>query len=197
MSHYFSEKPFYNKLKVRTLDVVIRGVYLKLVTGPGVFSSSNIDSGTLLLAENMIVKDSVVALDLGCGYGILGILYAKLCPNSTVYMVDINENAIYLARLNARLNNVKNVKIKKSDLYSSIDNVRFDVVVCNPPISAGMNLNIKLIEDTYNHLNDGGIFQVVYPLKISDRFYEILRRYFKDVEVLAKSGTHKVYIAYR
>ncbi len=197
MSHYFSERSSYGKLRVKYFDVVVRGIYLRIVSTPGVFSSSHIDSGTLLLAENMVVRDGVLALDLGCGYGILGILYAKLCPNSTVYMVDINENAIYLAKMNARLNDVKNVKIKKSNLYSSIDDLKFDVVICNPPISAGMNLNIRLIEETYKHLNDGGIFQVVYPLKMSDRFYNILKQYFKDVEVLARSGTHKAFIAYR
>ncbi|NPB00549.1 MAG: class I SAM-dependent methyltransferase [Crenarchaeota archaeon] len=197
MSHYFSERPLYGRLKTRRFTTVIRGVSFTFVTGPGVFSSSSIDSGSLLLAENMILKDNATVLDLGCGYGVLGIVYAKLCPSSTVYMVDVNELALELARMNVKLNNVRNVKVRKSDLYSNISNMSFDVVICNPPVSLGMNFNERLIKETYEHLNNDGIFQVVYPLKMSDRFLEVLKKYFRHVETLARSGTHKVFIAYR
>ncbi len=197
MSHYFSERPIYGRLKTRRLNIIIRGLSFTFVTGPGVFSSSTIDSGSLLLAENMILKDSSLVLDLGCGYGVLGIVYAKLCPNSTVYMVDINELALELARLNAKLNDVKNVKVRKSDLFSNISDMMFDVIICNPPVSLGMNFNERLIKETHDHLKDGGIFQVVYPLKMADRFQKILEKYFRDVQVLARSGTHKVFLAYR
>lgn len=187
----------YGRLKARRISTVIRGVSFTFVTGPGVFSSSGIDAGSLLLAENMVLKDSALVLDLGCGYGVLGIVYAKLCPSSIVYMVDVNELALELARLNAKLNNVRNVKVRKSDLYSNISDLMFDVVICNPPVSLGMEFNERLIRETYEHLKDGGMFQVVYPLKMSDRFQKILEKYFKDVQVLARSGTHKVFIAYR
>jgi len=197
VSHYFSERPLYGRLKTRRFTTVIRGVSFTFVTGPGVFSSSSIDSGSLLLAENMILKDNATVLDLGCGYGVLGVVYAKLCPSSTVYMVDVNELALELARMNVKLNNVRNVKVRKSDLYSNISNMSFDVVICNPPVSLGMNFNERLIKETYEHLNNDGIFQVVYPLKMSDRFLEVLKKYFRHVETLARSGTHKVFIAYR
>ncbi|NPA22957.1 MAG: class I SAM-dependent methyltransferase [Crenarchaeota archaeon] len=197
MSHYFSERPLYGRLKVRRLDVIIRGVSFSFITCPGVFSSGNIDSGSLLLAENMVLRDNCEVLDLGCGYGVLGIVYGKLCPGSTVLMVDVNEVALQLARMNVRLNNVRNVKVRKSDLYSNLGDHVFDVVICNPPVSLGMSFNERLIKETYEHLREGGVFQIVYPLKMSDRFLEILRRYFRDVETLARSGTHRVFIAYR
>ena len=195
MSHYFSERPYYSKLRVRKIQVTIRGRVFEFVTAPGVFSPKYVDAGTLLLAESMVLRDGVTVLDLGCGYGVLGIVYAKLCPGSTVYMVDVNEQSLHLAKLNAKINNVKNVKIKKSDLYSNIDDLMFDVVVCNPPVSAGLDLNYRLIEETWRHLKDGGIFQVVYPLKMSDRFEEKLRQHFRKVETLARTGTHRVLLA--
>ncbi len=197
MSHYFSERPIFGRMRVRRFDVIIRGLTFSFVSCPGVFSAHGVDAGTLLLAENMIVRDNCTVLDLGCGYGVLGIVYAKLCPSSNVYMVDVNETALQLAKMNARLNDVKNVKVRKSDLYSNIGDTIFDVVLCNPPVSLGMSFNERLVKETYEHLRDGGIFQVVYPLKMSDRFLSLLRRYFKDVDVLARSGTHKVFAAYR
>ncbi len=195
MSHYFAERPYYSRLKVRQIEVVIRGQVFRFVTAPGVFSPKHVDAGTLLLAESMELKDGVTVLDLGCGYGVLGIVYAKLCPSSMVYMVDINEQSLHLAKMNAKLNNVRNVKIKKSDLYSNIDDLQFDVVICNPPISAGLELNYRLIEETWKHLKDGGLFQVVYPLKMSDRFEQKLKEYFKSVRTAARTGTHRVLIA--
>ena len=195
MSHYFSERPYYSKLKIRRIQVVIRGVHFEFITAPGVFSSRYIDPGTMLLAENMIIEDNRVVIDLGCGYGVLGIVYAKLAPLSKVYMVDINESALQLARLNAKINNVKNVIVKKSDLFQNVDVDKFDIVLCNPPVSAGLDLNYRIIEESWSKLRDGGILQIVYPLKVADRFEAKLRDHFSEVKLLARSGTHKAYIA--
>ncbi len=195
MSHYFSERPYYSRLRVRRVRVVIRGAYFEYVTAPGVFSSRYVDSGTMLLAENMVIEDGKVVVDLGCGYGVLGIVYAKFAPNSRVYMVDVNESALQLARLNAKINSVNNVIVKKSDLYSNIDSDKIEVVLCNPPVSAGLDVNYRIIEETWRRLVKGGIFQVVYPLKVSERFEKKLSELFTEVNVLAKSGTHRAYIA--
>ncbi len=195
MSHYFSERPYYSRLRVRRVRVVIRGTYFEYVTAPGVFSSRYVDPGTMLLAENMVIEDGKVVVDLGCGYGVLGIVYAKFAPNSRVYMVDVNESALQLARLNAKINSVNNVIVKKSDLYSNIDSDKIEVVLCNPPVSAGLDVNYRIIEETWRRLVKGGIFQVVYPLKVSERFEKKLSELFTEVSVLAKSGTHRAYIA--
>ncbi len=195
MSHYFSERPYYSKLKIRRIRVVIRGFAFEFITAPGVFSGRYVDPGTMLLAENMVIEDGRVVADLGCGYGVLGIVYAKLAPLSTVYMIDINETALQLARLNARINNVKNVIVRKSDLFSSLDLQHLDIIICNPPVSAGLELNYRIIEESWKKLKGGGLLQIVYPLKVSERFENKLRELFRDVQILAKSGTHKAYLA--
>ena len=196
-SHYFSKEPIIKKLKTRYLEVEIRGFYLKFVTLPGVFSPKYIDEGTQLLAENMIIKDNWIILDLGCGYGVLGIVAAKLAPNGMVYMVDINETAIKLAKINARLNNVKNVKIKHGNLFEPVKNIQFDTIITNPPISAGLELNYKIIHESINYLKQGGLFQIVLPSKMADRLAQEIEKTYGNIELLAKTGTHRVFVAER
>ncbi|RLE63489.1 MAG: hypothetical protein DRN53_02100, partial [Thermoprotei archaeon] len=87
--HYFSRKPE-GELRIYKFSIHIRGISLKLVSASGVFSARRVDLGTKVLLENMIVKDYWHILDLGCGYGVIGLVAAKLAPHGFVVMTDIN-----------------------------------------------------------------------------------------------------------
>ncbi len=197
MSHYFDEEPITRRLRVRKFEVIIRGFRLTFAVTQGVFSSGRVDPGTRLLAENMIIEDGWAILDMGCGYGVLGILAAKLAPHGRVVMVDINKLAVRLAMINVRLNGVKNVEVRHGDLYEAVKGENFDTIITNPPVSAGLGLNERLIRGAYDHLKEGGLLQIVVPKKVRRRFEDMIEDVFGNYEVLTKSGTHIVYVARR
>ncbi|WP_243679150.1 methyltransferase [Vulcanisaeta distributa] len=161
----------------------------------GVFSSEDVDAGTRLLAENMVIMNDWDILDMGCGYGVLGIVAAKLAPRGRVVMVDINKLAVKLAAINIKINRVDNAEVRLSDLYSAVQGERFNTIISNPPITAGLDLNRRLIIEAKDHLKPGGLLQIVVPKKLRSRFEEILYGNYDIVERLAKSGNYIAYVA--
>jgi 16S RNA G1207 methylase RsmC len=136
--HYYDKEPTFKELRVRKIRTIIRGIPLTLVLAPGVFSSEHVDEGTRLLAENMVIMSDWDILDMGCGYGVLGIVAAKLAPKGKVVMVDINKLAVKLAMMNTRINGVSNAEVRWGDLYNAVAGERFNTVISNPPITAGL-----------------------------------------------------------
>jgi len=189
--HYYDEEPIFGELRVRKLRVILRGFRLDIVLAPGVFSSGHVDPGSRLLAESMIVMKGWRVLDMGCGYGILGIVAAKL--GGVVTMVDVNKLAVGLARINARINGV-NAEVRLSDLFNNIEG-RFNTIITNPPISAGMEVVERIIEESPRYLVSGGLLQVVVPRKIRRRFLELMSEVYSIIEELGKSSTHIAYAA--
>src|SRR3989338_5521828 len=96
MPHYFDEKQS-SEFKLKKFSAVIRGRRFDFFSSGGIFSKDEVDSGTRILAENMVVKDGELILDLGCGVGIIGIVIGKLFPDSDIVMTDINKRAVKLA----------------------------------------------------------------------------------------------------
>jgi len=144
----------------------------------------------------MIIKDGWRILDLGCGYGVLGILAAKLAPHGLVYMVDINKQAVRLAKLNAKLNNVKNVKILWGNLYKPVKNETFNTIISNPPQAAGLDTLKVIIRDSLKHLDKGGLLQIVAKhRKGGARLHALMKKYFGNVKVLARKAGYRVYIS--
>jgi 16S rRNA (guanine1207-N2)-methyltransferase len=104
-------------------------------------------------------------LDVGCGYGPIGIIISSLY-NKPVTMVDINERAIGLASENIKLNNVQNVNVFKSNIYSAIDTTnKFASIVTNPPIRAGKDVIYQIYDGAYDRLLPGGELWVVIQKK--------------------------------
>ena len=153
MEHYYSEqqKSF---LKIKKIGQKIRNADFEFCTSSGVFSKEKIDKGTLILAENMQIAKNSNVLDIGCGIGVLGIVAAKLF-NANVVMGDINKRAVMLARKNITLNNVK-AEVLHGNLYEKLNKNDFDVILSNPPQTAGKELCFKLIEESKNYLKYNG-----------------------------------------
>jgi 16S rRNA (guanine1207-N2)-methyltransferase len=128
------------------------------------FSKMRVDYGTGVLLEQMsLLEKPTSVLDLGCGYGPLGLFAAAWWPKIRVDMVDVNERALALARKNARANGL-GVNIFSSDGYAQVQD-RYDLIVTNPPIRAGKKVVSAFLSEAVKHLNPGGKLLVVIQKK--------------------------------
>lgn len=193
MEHYYSEQQK-SSLKIKKIKQKIKGAEFEFFTSFGVFSKERVDKGTLVLAENMLIEKNSKVLDIGCGIGVLGIVVAKLF-NADVVMSDINKRAIMLAKKNIKLNNV-NADIYQGNLYETIKKNDFDVVLSNPPQTAGKELCFKLIEESKQHLKKDGNLQLVARHNkggktLSNKMQEV----FGNAKVTAKKSGYWVYLS--
>ena len=189
MSHYYLNDPNL-KSKYNIVKYTFRGSELSFITNTGVFSRERIDFGTNLLInsfEDQDLKNKKI-LDLGCGYGVIGLSIAKAFLGSTVHLIDINERAIELAIKNAELNKVKNVNIYPSNLYQEVEE-KFDVIISNPPIRAGKEVVHQVVENGYNHLNQGGmIWMVIQKKQGANSLIKKIEEVFKNAIIVKKTN---------
>lgn len=161
MSHYFeTDKEL--KDEKESFTYTLNGQIYSLVSNSGIFSPGHVDYATnILLSCIPELKGSL--LDLGCGYGVIGIVLGRQNKLSKITMADCNERALECARENCRLNNI-NAEIVESDCYSNIRDI-FDTIVINPPIHAGKQVLFTMYEGAYEHLNDQGQLFIVIQKK--------------------------------
>ncbi len=131
-----------------------RGLSLTFVTDSGVFSKGELDAGTRLLLDALPALTGDV-LDMGCGWGAIGVSLARACPDARVTMADVNLRALDLARENAARNGVR-CEAVESDGFSALGGRSFDTVVTNPPIRAGKQVIYRLFAEAAEHLKPGG-----------------------------------------
>ena len=184
MSHYFlNDKNLVSDIKA--FNININGNSFTFNTDNGVFSKGELDYGTSLLIRN-VLKKSLTGdiLDLGCGYGAIGIIISKI-TNSNVTMSDVNKRAIHLTKMNAKKNNVS-VNVIESDGYLNINN-KFDYVISNPPIRVGKKVLYKLLIDTKEHLKENGkLIIVVRKEQGALSLIKDMKEYY-NIEILDKS----------
>jgi len=191
--HYFVKKPKSKKREYK-FQVMLEGFKLNFVTASGIFSPRKIDIGTFSLIHFMQFNKKNKMLDLGCGYGAVGIVAAKMCPSCKIVMADINERAVACAKKNIKINDVKNAVAKQSYFFSGLKNEIFDVILLNPPQSAGLEVCYELIEKSYEHLSKGGSLQIVVRKRHGgQRLSEKMEEIFGNVEVLGKKAGYWVY----
>jgi 16S rRNA (guanine1207-N2)-methyltransferase len=154
VNHYFSNN---EKLKseIRLLKYTYGEYTLMFNSDLGVFAKDSIDEGSRTLLETYFThgRKSVSVLDVGSGYGFLGISLAKIM-DCNVSMIDVNDRALHLTKMNLKENKVE-ANVFKSNVYESV-NEKFDVIISNPPIKAGKEVYLKIIDDAFNYLNKGG-----------------------------------------
>ncbi|WP_407384152.1 class I SAM-dependent methyltransferase [Ruminococcus sp.] len=140
-------------------------VKLKFQTNDKVFSPKAIDVGTISMISKVDFAPTDKILDLGCGYGFVGIYAAQfICP-SQVTMSDISDDALKLAKENIALNNVNGIKVIKSDGLDNIDDSGFTLILANPPYHENFSVPKNYIEKGYNKLNVGGKIYLVTKRK--------------------------------
>lgn len=190
--HYFVRRPK-SKKKLYKFYAKLFGLPLIFHTASGIFSPNRIDKGTQTLTKYMDIKRKSKVLDFGCGYGPVGIIVKKLFPSCEVTMVEVNERAVQCAKKNVEENNVE-AKVKQSTFYSSLKGEVFDVILANPPISAGMEVCYRIIDESYDHLNWGGSLQMVAKKrKGGRRLMERMEERFGNLEVLGRGSGYWVF----
>ncbi|HJC23857.1 MAG TPA: methyltransferase [Candidatus Eisenbergiella merdavium] len=164
----------------------IKNIPLCFETAPGLFSPNSVDPGTLamLSAVEFVREDRV--LDLGCGYGPVGILAARLIGEEKVIMCDISDDAIQYAKRNAVRNGVGGVEIRKSDGLTGIAERDFTKILSNPPYHTDFSVAKHFIEDGYRRLAWGGLMVMV--TKRRDWYKNKLAAVFGGVKILQADG---------
>lgn len=192
MAHYFTEKPV-TKSNPIYFESKVLDITLKINSDSGVFSSKYIDFGSKVLMKSFIKTDSYKKiLDMGCGYGGIGIFLKKFFSNSSVDMVDINERAIELAKKNIIANDVE-CNAFKSDGFNEVKQ-KYDLICLNPPIRAGKKIYYKMYNDAKEHLNPGGEFRIVIQKKqgaLSSK--EELTKIFGNCELVCREKGYQIY----
>ncbi len=195
--HYFTESPKC-QTKFGLVRTCLRGLRFEFLTASSVFSVKRIDPGTRVLIENMVLPKEGYVLDVGCGYGAVGIAAARLNPSLHVVLTDINRRAVLLARQNAEKNHVANLEVKHGNLYVPVSGLRFDAVLSNPPVSVGMETVEKLIRAAPEIMKKGGRFQMVVRSKIGKKTLpEVFQESFGNFEILAIESGYRVLSAIR
>lgn len=158
---YFESNPN-SQHDVHELSVELLGEHFQFLTDAGVFSKRMIDYGSQVLLNAISVESGEKILDLGCGYGPIGITLGKVFQ-ADVTMVDVNSRALELAQKNA-LNNGVEAKIFESFCYDAIS-MTYDHIISNPPIRAGKKVVHKILEESVNYLTPKGKLTIVIQKK--------------------------------
>ena len=158
----FERKDISRLKKDIVLDVELLGYKFNLHTRWGVFSPRSIDDGTVLLMKYISADENDVCLDLGCGYGPIGLALARHCSKGQVHMVDKDFVAVELANYNAKNNGITNAKAYLSDAFTHVPNeIRFDQIISNIPAKVGREQLSVILYDAYDALEPGGKITVV------------------------------------
>lgn len=199
--HYSTHFPDV-KLKVYTISESLRRHLYIFKTLTGVFSFKKIDLGTKILIEHMFIpKEPSGLLDLGCGYGPIGIVLAYESPNSVVYLIDINKNAIWCAKENLKINlpdSKKRVKVLSGNYFEPLENkdLKFNGIYMNPPLREGRKAFIKLLCEIPDYLKPNGFFQFVMKKKMGALYiFKFLKDSYPDkkIDILCKRSGYWVF----
>lgn len=187
LEHYFTNNENL-KSEIRSLKYNYKGSEFEFLSDNGVFSKNKVDYASKVLIETFIENHENIAdktlLDVGCGYGFLGIVAGKIL-NLDVELIDINKRALHLCERNIKLNGVK-AKTYESNLYECVKN-KYEYIITNPPIRAGKETVMGILKGAKKHLrNDGELWFVINKDQGAKSTKKALEELY-NVEVLAKS----------
>ena len=199
--HYFSKFPDVNLKQYTVSESLRRHLYIfKTVTG--VFSFKKLDLGTKVLIENMrIPQGPSVLIDLGCGYGPIGIVLAYESPQSIVYLIEINKRAIWCTKENIKINlsnYKKRVFALEGNYFEPFNDkeIKFDGIYMNPPLRLGKKPFLELCKKVSDYLKKEGFFQFVIRKKMgAQSIYDSLIKLGleKQVEIIYKRSGYWIF----
>ena len=196
MAHYFDLDPSLAS-KERTLEFVIDGRVITLQSDNGVFSKDKIDEGTFAFLKVIVpLRLSGKILDIGCGYGPIGLTIALTSPEARVDLADVNTRALALCEKNAKLLGLsQRVTVLQSDVYKNIEGT-YDSIVVNPPIRAGKIVTYAMYEGAFTHLIDGGsLFLVIRKNQGAPSASKYIESIFGNITLLDRSKGYYIYQA--
>jgi len=184
--HYYTAQP-QSQSRPKPADYEYKGHPLYFTTDAGVFSRGEMDGGTDLLLKYLPPLSGRV-LDLGCGWGAIGISVKKANPDVDMILTDVNQRAVSLSRENAEKNHVQ-VRLACGDGFEAIPGMRFQFILTNPPIRAGKQTIYRLFEESLAHLAPGGsLVLVIRRQQGAESAIKYLQTLYAAVSVLKKSG---------
>jgi 16S rRNA (guanine1207-N2)-methyltransferase len=191
--HYFTERPRARSHRTE-LRFLYRGEMLSFQVDTGVFAGHGLDRGTELLIANMLVGPRDRVLDLGCGWGPVGVAAAKSASEGHVILTDVNRRATSLARRNLERNAITNAEVRAGSLFAPVPEERFDVIATNPPYHAGRPLIVQLLSEAPAHLEAGGRLLLVGKGSQGIRFYQawLEAHWPGSVEVVDRGSGYRV-----
>lgn len=174
------------KSQLKKINYSIFNKNFTFYTDNGVFAKNGVDYGSKLLLETVVDSSSSYhsILDVGCGYGTLGIILNKVydCPTT---MIDINKRALHLTKRNILENKCNDILVFESDAYEKIE-AKYDLIVTNPPIHAGKKKVYEILLEAKNHLSENGkLFFVIHKDQGAKSVVRDLSEKYK-IEVLRK-----------
>lgn len=197
MEHYFIAKE-HKEEDFFEFKTTVEGYDFVLKSCDSIFSKDVVDYGTNLLIKTFVKNheddlENKTILDVGCGYGIIGLSLARIYKNASVDMCDINSVAVELSKFNTIKNHIKNVReIKESNAYESITNT-YDFIITNPPIKAGKENLLNILLGAHNHLSENGELWLVIKKKHGeDSVKKALSNVFGEVEVMKRDAGYYI-----
>ncbi|PIC79593.1 16S rRNA methyltransferase [Sporosarcina sp. P18a] len=194
--HYYSKNPQVSSAPKQWKAEIRNKVFL-FTTDAGVFSKGSVDEGSKLLAETFKVP-SVGGdfLEIGCGYGPIALSVASDFPERLVHMVDVNERALALSKINAQQNKIVNIKIYESSGVDQVQSDGFAAIITNPPIRAGKQTVFSFYDGAYEKLALGGELWVVIQKKQgAPSTIDYLKKLFGNVDTVAKKKGYFILVA--
>jgi 16S rRNA (guanine1207-N2)-methyltransferase len=190
--HYFAALPK-SEAKFGLVRTRLRGESFEFLTASSVFSKKRVDLGTRLLIEAMVLPETGVVLDVGCGYGAVGIVAAAFNSRLRVIMTDVNMRAVRLARQNIEINKVNNAEVRYGYLYEPVADLTFNCVLSNPPVSAGMETVKAIVKEAPRVMASKATFQMVIRSKIGGKTLpSVFNETFGNCAVLARESGYRV-----
>ena len=186
---YWTERP-HSRSAPSERRFLYRGELLRFVVDAGVFSSGGLDPGTALLIENLQIDPADRVLDLGCGWGPVGVAAARSAPRGHVVLTEVNRRAARLARQNLERNAVTNAEVRIGSFFQPVAGERFEVIVTNPPYRLGRKSILRLLGEAPSYLAPGGRLLLVGKGSQGIRFYqEWLEQHWPGAVVVLGRGS--------
>lgn len=196
MGQYFTNDPTL-KSKMRTISFYFQDVKFDFVSDNGVFSKDKIDTGSEVflhvLVKTMDLKGNI--LDLGSGYGTIGLVLAYFYQDANFILADVNTRACMLAKENAKRLTLKNVEVRESNSFSSI-NETFDYILINPPVRAGKKIIYEMFASSYLHLTSNGkLLIVIRRNQGAESACKFIQSIFNNCSLISRDKGYYVYEA--
>jgi len=194
MEHYFTENPKSREI-ISEIKVLAFGKSYDFFTASGLFSWKELDKGSKLLLESVHIPDCEHVLDLGCGFGVIGIILALQHPHATFLLSDINARAVKVSDMNIKRHHLRNARAIQSDGFKNIAQ-SFDQILLNPPQTAGREVCLRLIREAKDHLNQGGKLTIVARhQKGGKTLAAYMKEMYGNCEEGRKSSGFRIYIS--
>ena len=193
MSHYFeNDQNLPSNLKKTTTSIFNQNFIF--YTDNGVFAKHGLDYGSRLLLESLPYQElKGPVLDVGCGYGVLGIIVNKI-TNLDVDMVDVNKRALHLSKRNIKENKCTNINVFESNCYENVTK-KYRTIITNPPIRAGKKIVYDILLNARSHLeSDGVLYLVIRKEQGAKSTISDLKKYY-DVDIVNKSKGFYIIVA--